>query len=102
MSDTGSRRTLFLVAAASLLCMSPWFSGTVVLPQLERLWQAGIGLSAWLTMAVQLGFVAGGLVSALFNLPDRFSAPRVFVVSSVGAAAVNAIFAAVAAEQPYT
>ena len=102
MSGDNSRRTLFLVAAASLLCMSPWFSGTVVLPQLERLWGAGIGLSAWLTMAVQLGFVVGGLVSALFNLPDRFSAPRVFVISSVGAAAVNAIFAAVAAEQPYT
>jgi len=102
MSPEHSGRTLFLVAAASLLCMSPWFSGTVVLPQLEQLWGAGIGLSAWLTMAVQLGFVAGGLISALFNLPDRFSAPRVFVVSSVGAAAVNAIFAAVAAEQPYT
>ena len=87
MSDAPTRRTLVLMAAASLLSMSPWFSGTVVLPQLERLWQTDIGLSAWLTMAVQLGFVAGGLVSALFNLPDRFSAPRVFVVSSVGAAA---------------
>ncbi|MCI0403791.1 MAG: MFS transporter [Acidobacteria bacterium] len=102
MSGDHTRHTLVLVAAAALLSMSPWFSGTVVLPQLERLWQTDIGLSAWLTMAVQLGFVVGGLVSALFNLPDRFSAPRVFVVSSVGAAAVNAVFAAVAADQPYT
>ena len=98
MSDTESRRTLVLMAAASLLCMSPWFSATVVLPQLERLWQADIGLAAWLTMAVQLGFVVGGLISALFNLPDRFSAPRVFVVSSLLAAAVNAGFATVAAD----
>ncbi len=98
MSDTSSRRTLVLIAAASLLSMSPWFSATVVLPQLEKLWQAGIGLSAWLTMAVQLGFVVGGLVSALFNLPDRFSAPRLFAISSVLAAVVNAFFAAVAEE----
>jgi len=98
VSDTSSRRTLVLIAAASLLSMSPWFSATVVLPQLEKLWQAGIGLSAWLTMAVQLGFVVGGLVSALFNLPDRFSAPRLFAISSVLAAVVNAFFAAVAEE----
>ncbi|HSC76923.1 MAG TPA: MFS transporter [Candidatus Acidoferrales bacterium] len=98
MSSDRSRRTLVLVAAASLLSMSPWFSATVVLPQLEKLWQADIGLAAWLTMAVQLGFVVGGLVSALFNLPDRFSAPRLFAVSSLLAAAANAGFAGVAAD----
>ncbi|HSC77996.1 MAG TPA: hypothetical protein VLB32_05475, partial [Candidatus Acidoferrales bacterium] len=90
MSADRSRRTLVLMAAASLLSMSPWFSATVVLPQLEKLWQADIGLAAWLTMAVQLGFVVGGLVSALFNLPDRFSAPRLFAVSSLLASAANA------------
>ncbi len=98
MSGDHSRRTLLLIAAASLLCMSPWFSATVVLPQLEKLWQADIGLAAWLTMAVQLGFVVGGLVSALFNLPDRFSAPRLFAISSVLAAVANAVFAGVAAD----
>jgi MFS family permease len=98
MTGDRSRRTLGLVAVASLLSMSPWFSATVVLPQLEKLWQADIGLAAWLTMAVQLGFVVGGLVPALFNLPDRFSAPRLFAVSSLLAAAANAGFAGVAAD----
>jgi MFS family permease len=98
MDNAGARRTLVLVSVASLLAMSSWFSGTVVLPELGRLWQADLGLTSWLTMAVQLGFVAGGLLSAVFNLPDHFSATRVFVVSSLGAAAVNAAFAAVAAE----
>ncbi len=98
MTDASPKRTRALMATASLLCMSPWFSATVVLPQLEELWQADIGLAAWLTMAVQLGFVVGGLVSALFNLPDRFSAPRLFAVSSLLAAVVNAGFAAVAAD----
>ncbi len=101
MTGASPKRTLVLMAVASLLCMSPWFSATVVLPQLEELWQSDIGLSAWLTMAVQLGFVVGGLLSALFNLPDRFSAPRLFAVSSLLAAAVNAVFAVVAEEHRY-
>lgn len=78
--------------------MSLWFSGTVVLPELTRLWQAGLNVSAWLTMAVQLGFVAGCLISAVLNLPDRFQATRVFVLSCLLGAAANAAFAFVAAE----
>lgn len=98
MPEDHSRRTLILVSTASLLSMSLWFSATVVLPELAELWGAGLGVTSWLTMAVQLGFVVGGLVSALLNLPDRFSAAQVFVASCVGAAGVNAAFAAVAAE----
>ncbi|MFQ5777728.1 MAG: MFS transporter [Terriglobia bacterium] len=98
MDEATRRRTLTLLAGASLLAMSPWFSGTVVLPELTRLWQTDISATAWLTMAVQLGFVGGGLLSALFNLPDRFSPIRVLVMSSVAAAGVNGAFAFVAAE----
>ncbi len=98
MSAPSSWRNLVLVSMASLLAMSLWFSGTVVLPELSRLWNADLALSSWLTMAVQVGFVVGGLLSAAFNLPDRFSAIRVCVISSVAAAGVNAAFAVVAAE----
>ncbi len=90
------KRVLWLIAVAELLAMSLWFSGTAVLPQLARQWHAGLGVTAWLTMAVQLGFVAGALLAAVFNLPDVFSASRLFVVSCVAAAACNAAFAAVA------
>lgn len=98
MSAASPRRNLILVSAASLFAMSLWFSGTVVLPELMRIWNADLAVSSWLTMAVQLGFVAGGLLSATFNLPDRISVVRVFVISCVGAAGVNAAFAAVAAD----
>lgn len=98
MTEAAPRRTLILVAGASLLAMSLWFSGTVALPELARRWQADLGVAAWLTMAVQLGFVVGGLVSAAFNLSDRASAPRLFVVSSLLGAGANALFAVVAAE----
>ena len=45
--------------------------------------------------------MVGGLISALFNLPDRFSAPRLFTASSLLAAAANAVFAMVAEEHRY-
>lgn len=102
MDEAARRRTLLLVAASSLLAMSLWFSGTVVLPQLARRWQADLGVAGWLTMAVQLGFVVGGLLSAVLNLPDRFRATRVFAVACLLAAGVNALFAFVAAEHMWT
>ncbi len=98
MSSPSPRRVLFFVAAAELLTTSLWFSGTVVLPQLTQLWQADLNVTAWVTMAVQLGFVVGGLLSALFNLADVVSAPRLFAFAALGGAATNAAFAAVAAD----
>ena len=89
-------RVLLCLAGAELLAMSLWFTGTAVLPQLARQWQAGLDVTSWLTIAVQLGFVAGALVIAVFNLSDVFAPTRVFAVSSVAAAAANALFAAVA------
>src|SRR5215467_6784239 len=88
-------RVLILLATAELLAMSLWFTGTAVLPQLVRQWHASLAVGSWLTTAVQLGFVAGALISALLNLSDIFSAPRVAVACALLAAAANAGFALV-------
>src|SRR5574341_841334 len=71
-------RTLLLLALAECLAMGLWFSTTAVAPALIREWSLTPAQGAWLTMAVQLGFVAGALLSALFNLPDLWP-PRVVV-----------------------
>ncbi len=86
-------RVLVLLSLAELLAMSLWFTGTAVQPQLARAWTGGLGLVSWLTIMVQLGFVAGALLIAIFNLSDVYPAPRVFVVSALLAAAANAGFA---------
>ena len=99
---TAARRALILLSTAELLAMSLWFTGTAVLPQLASEWHAGIGVTAWLTMAVQLGFVAGALLIAFLNLPDLFRATWIFVASSLAAAAVNLAFAAVATRHETT
>src|SRR5512140_768608 len=95
--EAAARRTLALLAAAELLARWVSFTGTAVLPQLAAQWGANLTVSAWLTMAVQLGFVLGALAIALWNLPDIFRAPQIFVLCSLGASLANAAFAAVAA-----
>lgn len=76
-----------------VLSMSTWFSASAVLPQLRALWALGSPAAAWLTIAVQLGFVTGALLAAITNLPDRFNARHVFFASSLAAAAANALVA---------
>src|SRR5215471_10093843 len=96
--ETSSRRALFFLSLAELLAMSLWFTGTAVLPQVTKIWDSGIALGSWLTVAVQIGFAVGALAFALFNIPDIFSPISVFVASAILAAAANAGFAFVAAK----
>jgi MFS family permease len=80
---------LAVLAAAELCGMAPWFSASAVAPALTRFWRLGAGGAAWLTISVQLGFVAGALVSALLTLSDRWSARRLVAGSALVAAAAT-------------
>src|SRR5947207_7749081 len=71
-----ARRVLALLAACELCGLAPRFSASAVAPTLSRLWRLDTVGAAWLTISVQLGFVAGALVSALLTLSDRWSARR--------------------------
>src|SRR5215204_3608708 len=72
---TGRWRALTLLAATLVLAMSTWFSASAVIPQLRVQWDLSDSAAAWLTIAVQLGFVFGALISSLVNLSDIIS-PR--------------------------
>ena len=85
----GSRRALLLLALAMLLAMTTWFSATAVLPQLRITWTLTTGQASFLTIAVQVGFVVGALVSAFFNLADIIPARTLMLLGALGAAAVN-------------
>ena len=80
------RRVLAVLALAELLAMGPWFSASAVAPALVAAWQLSPSTTAWLTISVQLGFVAGALVSATLTLADRFSARRLVAGSAMLAA----------------
>lgn len=79
-------RTLLLLALAELLGMAVWFSASAVVPALTDAWSLSDSGRAWLTMSVQVGFVAGAFGSALLNLADRISARRLFTASALLAA----------------
>ena len=85
------RRVISLLALTELLGMSVWFSASAVVPALTSAWGLGPAGQAWLTMSVQLGFVAGALVSALLNLADRVPARILFASSAILAGAVTAL-----------
>ena len=88
-------RALALLSTATLLSLSVWFSANAIAPALEA--ERGFTESnlAWLTMGVQLGFVAGTLIIAATNLADLINTRTLFAVSSVlaGAANVALVFA---------
>jgi MFS family permease len=71
--------------------MSPWFSAAASGPALAARHGLGPGAQAWLTGAVQLGFVAGTLTAAILNLADIVPARWYFGVSALLAAASNLI-----------
>lgn len=86
----GKWRNVSLLAFATLLAMSVWFSASAVVPQLTAEWKLTGALQSWLTTSVQLGFVAGALLSSLLTLSDRLPIPRLFALSALAAAAFNA------------
>jgi len=95
MTANGMTRTLalLLVGIAELLGMSLWFTASAVAPRIALEWKLSAGTTSWLTLAVQLGFVAGTLISAMANLPDVMSVRRLFAVSALAGAITNALFA---------
>lgn len=91
MTDTadGKRRNMALLAAAIVLVLSVWFAGTAAVPSLIAQGLVTPGRAAWLTACVQLGFVAGTLVSAVLSLADRLDARGLFLGCAVLAAAAT-------------
>jgi MFS family permease len=90
---TGPKTQLAWLSLAMFLGMTLWFSATAATAAIVAEFHLTSGDAAWLTMAVQGGFVAGTLVSALLNLPDVINARRLFAAGCVGGAVANAALA---------
>ncbi len=99
-TTAGRGRVLALLSLALILSMSTWFSASAVIPQLRLDWDLGSSGAAWLTIAVQLGFVVGALSAALLNLSDVFRPQRVILAGALAAALANGLI--VFADGPLT
>ncbi len=80
---SGKWPVLALLSVAELFGMATWFSASAVVPALTDAWNLGDGGESWLTMSVQIGFVAGALGSAVLNLADRLPARWLLAGSSL-------------------
>lgn len=75
---------------AMFLGMTLWFSATAANAPIVAEFHLSASQTAWLTMAVQGGFVIGTLASALLNLPDVLNPRRLFNVGCIVGALANA------------
>src|SRR5438105_5658684 len=86
----GERRAaLGWIAAAQIGAMSTWFSAAAVATSLARDWHLSSAAVALLTVAVQVGFVAGALGSAVSGIADVLPTRAVFVAGALAAAGAN-------------
>lgn len=92
MSEGALRwRALALICVGVVGALTTWFSATAIIPELRTQWNIGPSGAAWLTNAVQLGFVTGAIGASLVNLPDIVRMQRLIAGSCVVAALANSV-----------
>lgn len=84
---------LAILATTLLLALVPWFSAASVAPLIADEWQISRLETAFLTVAVQLGFVVGALAIAFSGAADVIPARRLIAGGALLAAVANAAFA---------
>lgn len=77
------------IVLSQFMCTSVWFAVNAVLPQLSISFRFPDAYLSHLTSLVQLGFISGTLVFAVFTIADRFSPARVFFFCAWAAALFN-------------
>jgi len=87
------RRMLLFVSLGEFLGMTLWFSATAAAPAIAREFALDATGRVWLTMAVQAGFVAGTLITAITNLADAINARRLVAIGCIAGAAMNGAIA---------
>jgi MFS family permease len=85
------KRILPVIVLTQFFCTSLWFAGNAVMGDIARQLQLEPSYLAYLTSAVQLGFITGTLVFAILSIADRFSPVRVFFICALIASSINAL-----------
>ncbi len=87
----GKRGSILLLILAEIAALSLWFVSAAILPEMTAERPLTPFREAALTSAVQAGFVAGALGSAILGLADRLDPRRLFALCAILAAAANAL-----------
>jgi hypothetical protein len=78
-----------LIVLSQFAGTSLWFVGNAILPDIQRSLNIQTNAPSDITSVVQLGFIAGTLIFAIFSIADRVTSTKVFFVSSLIAALSN-------------
>lgn len=78
-----------LIILCQVASMTLWFSASAAIPNLLAHGTITGQQASLLTSGVQLGFVVGTLISAIFGLPDRIDPRRIFAASAGVGCMVN-------------
>lgn len=82
-------KTLSVIVISQFLCTSLWFAGNAILPELAVSMALSPSFLGHLTSAVQLGFITGTLLFAIFTIADKFSPSWVFFICALIASGFN-------------
>ncbi|HEY9116998.1 MAG TPA: MFS transporter, partial [Roseivirga sp.] len=85
------RHILPIIVFAQFAGTSLWFAGNAILPQIQLAWNLPQDSIAQVTSSVMLGFIVGTLFFALTSVADRFSATKVFFISTLLGAFLNSV-----------
>ncbi|MEO8174322.1 MAG: MFS transporter [Sediminibacterium sp.] len=83
------KRILPVIVISQFFCTSLWFAGNAIMPNIVEVFHLAPSFLAHITSMVQLGFITGTLIFALFTVADRFSPSKVFFAASIAAAICN-------------
>lgn len=91
IASTGKAGSIALIVFSQIAAMTLWFSATAAASAMVAAGALSGQQAGLLTGAVQLGFVAGTLASAVLGLADRFDPRRLFAACALVGAAANGL-----------
>ena len=62
---------------------SLWFAGNAIIKDLKTAYHLQDSAMSTLTSAVQIGFIIGTLIAAIFTISDRYSPRKIFFISAL-------------------
>jgi MFS family permease len=86
----GKGRSLAILLLCQVGAMSVWFASASVVAIVKQSYNIPVLQETLLTSAVQGGFVAGTIISAVLSLADRYDPRRLFTVCALAAGAMTA------------
>ncbi len=89
MISPNKKHILPIIVLAQFACTSLWFAGNAVINDIVKQFSLQPNALGHLVSAVQLGFISGTLLFAIFTISDRFSPSKVFFICAMAGAASN-------------